>query len=83
MDTEIREFVGKEAKGCKVSNTISIELGKSYNGSGPNAFGGAKEWPYLRIEIPFQVGEEERMKTIADMIEKKLKLSGLILPERN
>jgi hypothetical protein len=45
---------------CESGNAHHVDIGKSYNGSGDDAFGGATEWPTIRAEIAFQVGEERR-----------------------
>jgi hypothetical protein len=48
----------------------SIQLHKNYNGSGPTAFGGRKEWPVLTLEVAFDVGEESRRQELADVLAK-------------
>ena len=51
---------GKVGDNCPTSNAHYVDIGKSYNGSGDDAFGGADEWPTVRAQISFQVGEERR-----------------------
>ena len=42
----------------------------SQNGSGSKAFGGAKQWPNLTLEIGFQVGEEAYRDALAAELRK-------------
>jgi hypothetical protein len=32
-------------------NQVRIEVKRNYNGSGPNAFGGAKEWMAISVDV--------------------------------
>jgi hypothetical protein len=46
------------AGGCKnFIDLHAIELRSNYNGSGPQEFGGASQWPCVTIRIPFCEGE--------------------------
>lgn len=60
------------ARNCPFSNAITIEECKHYNGSGPQAFGGAPEWPHLRIDISFREGEEAHRTEILNKIKALL-----------
>jgi hypothetical protein len=60
---------------CETDNAHVIEISKSYNGSGDDAFGGADEWPTLYITVGFQTGEGQRAVRFAR------KLSTLIKEE--
>lgn len=42
---------------------IVVEVKKHLNGSGPNAFGGAQEWPHVELNAPFP--EERRDLAVA------------------
>lgn len=80
MDKEVREFPGLEGNDCRIDNAVKIERGQSINGSAdPNAFGGAKSWPCLRIEANFPVGQEAGMDRIASKIEELLRAEAVIL----
>jgi hypothetical protein len=83
MEIVKKEFAAMIGNNYRCDNGIKIELGKNSNASGPEAFGAAKEWPCLRLEIPFVVGQEIRMKAIAQILEKKLRDWNLILPEKD
>lgn len=69
MDREVREHGARIARDYFSNNGVRIELGQSINGSGAKAFGGAKRWPCLRVEIGFPEGDEKRMATVAKAIE--------------
>lgn len=79
-DHKTREYGGFQGKSYFSRNAVRIELGKSFNGSGKSAFGGAKDWPTLRVTIPFQVGEEKRMERVADRIGELLEDEYVISP---
>lgn len=51
---------GKIGNNCETSNAHTVEIHKNYNGSGDDAFGGAREWPVVTVKVGFQVGEERR-----------------------
>lgn len=34
-----------------LTHCATLEIHKHYNGSGPDAFGGSKEWPHLSLDI--------------------------------
>ena len=82
MSAEEQEFSGYIAKGHLSSNAISFRYGVSINGSGPEAFNGSKTWPCLRVEVPFQEGEEEKMVAVGKLIEAMLRSFGLILDKK-
>jgi hypothetical protein len=56
---------GKLGRNCPIENAHKIELGYSYNGGGEDAFGGARKWPTLRIEISFEEGHELSRNALA------------------
>jgi hypothetical protein len=49
---------GKVGRDFETDNAITIEAKHHYNGSGPNAFGGAKQWPHVKLDVGFQEGQE-------------------------
>lgn len=53
-------FDGKIGNNCEVGRAHMVEIGRNYNGSGEEAFGGAMEWPVVKAHVGFQVGEERR-----------------------
>jgi len=56
---------GVLANNHRSGNAAQMRLGMSVNGSGKKAFGGAKQWPNLTLEIGFQVGEEAYRDALA------------------
>jgi hypothetical protein len=62
-------------------NAIQIVISNKYNGSGPEAFGGSRTWPYVSLEFPFPEGEEAKAKIfmvrLAEFVQKQQKLLGL------
>jgi hypothetical protein len=64
---------GKIGINCVSSNAHTVEIGKSYNGSGDDAFGGAEEWPTVRAKVAFQVGEELRAQRFAQKLTKLIR----------
>jgi hypothetical protein len=53
-------IAGRIGNDFETSNAHSVEIHKNYNGSGDDAFGGAREWPHVTALVGFQVGEERR-----------------------
>lgn len=51
---------GRIGNDCEVDNAHTVEIHNNYNGSGDDAFGGAREWPHVTVKVGFQVGEERR-----------------------
>lgn len=49
-------------------NAKTIEVGKRYNGSGPAHFGGADEWPHVRLDVDFNVDEGDRANVFAEKL---------------
>ena len=74
MSAEEQEFSGYTGKGCLVDNAITFRYGVSRNGS--------TTWPCLRIEVPFQEGEEEKMIAVGKLIEAMLRNFGIITDKR-
>ncbi len=54
----------------KVMGACKMRLAMSQNGSGKRAFGGAKQWPYIKLEIDFQTGEEDYRDALAEELRK-------------
>jgi hypothetical protein len=51
---------GKMANNYESDNAIEFECGPNLNGSGPEHFGGAREWPVLKLKVAFQSHETEK-----------------------
>jgi len=62
-------LVSKVGRNCLVNNAIKLKCNYHYNGSGTQAFGGAKQWPVITLEWAFQEGEE----TLRDVVARRLK----------
>ena len=59
-------------KPCKKGpGHASISIGKHYNGSGPSAFDGVKEWSHvgMSISVPIDTTNENGQQLIADLQE--------------
>ena len=69
---------GKIGNNCEVSDAHTVEIHSNYNGSGDDAFGGARAWPHVTAKIGFQVGEERRAidfaRKLTALIRKEFKL---------
>ena len=80
MSEEItREFPGYLGNGCLMDGAVKIRRGRKINGGGPKAFGGAKEWPCLTVEVHFTVRDgNERMASLSRDLEKWFKAHGYI-----
>lgn len=46
----------------------TIEIHKNYNGSGPSALGGSKEWPVVTSKIAFITGQEDVAMEFAEAL---------------
>lgn len=57
-----------------------IKEGYHWNGSGAQAFGGARSWPVVTTETLFQTGREDIAKEFADALAE---FTELWLSERN
>jgi hypothetical protein len=55
----------------------SIERTKHYNGSGSSAFGGMKEWPVVRLIVPFHANATKQRNAFAK------KLRAFVIAELN
>lgn len=54
------------AGGINFDNGIELEASVHYNGSGPQAFGGAPKWPVAKLTVSFEQGKfSKRDKFIA------------------
>ena len=61
---------GLIGNGCQMDNAHNLIMGEKRNGSGPKAFGGAKTWPFLSLEVSFQVGEEGYREDLAEVLKR-------------
>jgi hypothetical protein len=50
------------------SNAVTLELHANYSGSGPDAFGGAREWPHLTLQVSFRQGDERLAEDLANKL---------------
>ena len=57
--------------GCDYGR-IEIEKHYHYNGSGKQAFGGAKKWPVLTLHVDFETGKEKERDELAEKLKKFL-----------
>lgn len=73
-----RTFAGLIGNGCRSTTAVTIEHTHCINGSGGDAFGGASEWPMLRVQIEVQVGEEGILRDIEGDIVKLLERNELL-----
>jgi len=76
-----KEFGAVIANDWFSDNGVKIELNESINGSSAEAFGGAKSWPHLTVDIGFQVGQHDVAARIAVLIEEMLRKEGIITEE--
>lgn len=58
-DKTVWSSPGKIGKGARFDTVNKVEAKHNYNGSGPKAFGGARQWPVVECHVGFQTGEEE------------------------
>lgn len=67
-----REFVkpGWFAGHVLYDNVYVIDVHSNYNGSGKQAFGGAKEWPVVDVQIAFEATEQAKAERFAVEIAK-------------
>lgn len=47
-------------RGMTFSDGVTIDAHHNFNGSGPTAFGGAKQWPHVTMHMSFVEGDEPR-----------------------
>jgi hypothetical protein len=70
----------KMAGDCYVDGAVKLDAHYHYNGSGRSAFGGAKQWPNLSVEVSFKVGQEAQrdalLAKIQALIETELTAIG-------
>jgi hypothetical protein len=59
---------GVIARAIECEDAIWIEVHKNYNGSGPEAFGGAEEWPVITLRWSF----DESASSQVDELRKQL-----------
>lgn len=66
--TEIFSRPATMAGQVRMDSAVTIQINEHFNGSGPQAFGGAKSWPTIDLHVPFCVGEE----ALRDRLSEKL-----------
>lgn len=78
-DDRTETLAGKVGNEKQIDNAATIEILQAINGSGAKSFGGAKQWPKLRLEVSFQQGEEDKR----DQLIKELKqvVADFLYPE--
>lgn len=54
----------------KIIDACEMRLANTINGSGSPAFGGAKKWPNITLEIGFQTGEDDYRDALAEELRK-------------
>ena len=72
-----KDFIGPMGGPGYISGSAaSVNIHKNYNGSGPSAFGGAKEWPHITVRVAFPSDTQaEHVAAVAD------KFSAVLLAE--
>jgi len=55
-----------------VEGDVQVEVIKNYNGSGKSAFGGANEWPVVKVHIPFMAGANAEAAAFAEKLQSWL-----------
>jgi hypothetical protein len=78
MVDQKRTSTGLIANRVLSEEAITISRGNCINGSGPGHFGGADTWPYLRVEIEVQVGEERLLDAVEADILSSLERNELL-----
>lgn len=67
-------IIGRKSK---YDGVHKVTTAYHFNGSGEDAFGGARQWPVISAKIGFQEGEEEKVlkfaKKLMAFIEKNTK----------
>jgi hypothetical protein len=58
---------GQFARGCTEDEAVEIKLGHHYNGGGPDAFGGAEQWPVLEVTVNLPEGTEGHAYLLAGL----------------
>jgi len=77
MITREKSFPGIIGRGCRSHNATIMRFGSAICGSLGDPFG-AQKWPYLRVEVQTEVGNEDKLVRVADEIEAILRREGLI-----
>lgn len=65
VKTKTINGAGKIGRAMQVESAVTVTLGMSFNGSGPTAFGGAKEWPSLRVICEFEEHDYQKREQVA------------------
>jgi len=55
-------------RGVLSGNGFTLEQAHHYNGSGDDAFGGAEEWPHLKLNLGFEEGQEIEAAAFAEKL---------------
>lgn len=58
---------------CETGNAHTVEVRESFNGAGDDAFGGARRWPTVWVEINFQSHEGQRAIAFAKKLSELIK----------
>jgi hypothetical protein len=61
---------GKIAKSTVISNAIEILVTYYYNGGGPRTFGGAMNWPTVKLKFEFPADSEMLVGDFAEALQK-------------
>lgn len=76
------EIANKFARNTVMRNATTIGVTEHRNGSGPEAFGGAKKWPVIDIQISLPEGENGLAVDLAvkltEIIRQELDTKGLL-----
>lgn len=59
---------GTMAGHVEMDSVSKIEIGHHINGSGPDCFGGAKQWPHVQLNVNFNEDEQP----LAELFAKQL-----------
>lgn len=57
------------AKGYTSETGIEIYAKSHFNGGGPTAFGGSREWPHLQVDVSFEEGQEAKRDELAKVLQ--------------
>jgi len=57
-------------EGYESAQAVEILLHHNYNGSGSTSFGGANEWPALKLEFYFPAGDYDSAYELASLLTK-------------
>lgn len=66
--TEYTRSIHFASEGYDCDGGACTEEGKHYNGSGPQAFGGAKEWPHVKLSVGLPVDRYDLRTRLASRL---------------